>query len=141
MSTEAFPGAKIKGSTAKAVHYVPTTLAGNAAETKADLTIHRISKTHHGRTLLLLGHAAEHLANSRRFASSERDNRAEVEAIHILMGLSRTVFDEFAMRNTRRWQVEQWIVERVIGVIEGRSENRMGRGYGYRRPGQDCITC
>jgi len=40
----------------------------SASEFK-DLTIHRITRTHHGRTLLMLGHAAEYLANSRRYSA------------------------------------------------------------------------
>jgi hypothetical protein len=76
-------------------------LTGGAAPARAYLTIRRITETHHGRTLLMLGHAAEHLANSRRFQVEEID-ASEAEAMHILMGLSRSVFDEFAERATGR---------------------------------------
>lgn len=52
---------------------------------------------HHGRTLLMLGHAAEHLADSRRFVLGEERGVAPVdEAIHLLMRLSRGVFEEYA---------------------------------------------
>ncbi len=123
MSTAAISGQLSPSSFAvvQAAPQVPSTLPGNATEPKADLTIHRISETHHGRTLLLLGHAAEHLANSRRFAEGEGDDRAETEAIHILLGLSRAIFDEFATSNRRR--VEQWIIARVVALMEGRSRS------------------
>jgi hypothetical protein len=52
--------------------------------------------THHGRTLLMLGHAAEYLVDSRRFLARGKVTASDNEAIHILMGLSRSVFDEYA---------------------------------------------
>ena len=66
-----------------------------------DLTIHRITSTHHGRTLLTLGHAAEYLANSRRYSTEKVDHAANIEAIHILMEASRGVFEDFAERTLR----------------------------------------
>jgi hypothetical protein len=75
----------------------PTTLSvANGPTDAPDLTIHRLTKTHHGRTLLMLGHAAEHLINSRRFMVQAKANDSDNEAVHILMGLSRNVFDEYA---------------------------------------------
>jgi hypothetical protein len=75
----------------------PTSLsAGSCLSNTPDLTIHRITRTHHGRTLLMLGHAAEYLADSRRFSARGRATNSDNEAIHILMGLSRNVFDEYA---------------------------------------------
>ena len=64
----------------------PSLSQGRAASRVGDLTIHRITSTHHGRTLLMLGHAAEYLANSRRYSTEKVDHAANVEAIHILMG-------------------------------------------------------
>jgi hypothetical protein len=61
-----------------------------------DQTSRRIVGTHHGRTLLMLGHAAEHLASSRRFVFEETATNSDDEAIHILMSLSRDVFKEYA---------------------------------------------
>jgi hypothetical protein len=73
----------------------PTTLSVAVGPADApDLTIHRITMTHHGRTLLMLGHAAEYLVDSRRFQATANDS--DTEAIHILMGLSRSVFDDYA---------------------------------------------
>jgi hypothetical protein len=76
---------------------LPATLsAANGPTDAPDLTIHRVTGTHHGRTLLMLGHAAEYLVDSRRFLQRAAVNHSDNEAIHILMGLSRTVFDEYA---------------------------------------------
>jgi hypothetical protein len=44
----------------------------------------------------MLGHAAEYLVNSRRFLVRGKANAGDNEAVHILMGLSRCVFDEYA---------------------------------------------
>jgi hypothetical protein len=62
----------------------------------ASLTMRRAMGTHHGRTLLMLGHAAEHLASSRKFVFEETGKNADDEAIHILRSLSRGVFEEYA---------------------------------------------
>jgi hypothetical protein len=76
---------------------LPVTLsAANSPMHAPDLTIHRVTGTHHGRTLLMLGHAAEYLVDSRRFLQRAAVNHSDNEAIHILMGLSRNVFDEYA---------------------------------------------
>jgi hypothetical protein len=92
--------------------------AGRSVSGVGDLTIHRITNTHHGRTLLTLGHGAEYLANSRRYAGREVDHEANVEAIHILMAASRAVFEEYADRPDLRRRVEDWVVERVVQVLE-----------------------
>ncbi len=65
-----------------------------------------------------LGHAAEYLVNSRRYSSRKMDREAEVEAIHILMGASRTVFEEYAERRSVRRRLEDWVVERVVRGVE-----------------------
>jgi hypothetical protein len=94
----------------------------SASEFK-DLTIHRITRTHHGRTLLRLGHAAEYLANSRRYSagylsSGRFDYEADADAIHILMRMSRTVFDELAEQGRLHCRVQDWLVARVVRVVE-----------------------
>ena len=92
----ATPGLAIVSRTSP-VPQPPTSLSAASCVTDApDLTIHRVTRTHHGRTLLMLGHAAEYLADSRRFSARGRATDSDNEAIHILMGLSRTVFDEYA---------------------------------------------
>jgi hypothetical protein len=96
----------------------PSLSVGRAVTSTGDLTIHRITKTHHGRTLLMLGHAAEYLANSRRFSTQKYDHEAHVEALHLLMGLSRSVFEEFAERPGLSRRVENWVTERAVRLVE-----------------------
>jgi hypothetical protein len=54
----------------------------------------RVLEPHHGVTLL--GHAAEHLADSRRRVSQGGRVVPVDEAIHILKRLRRGVFEEYA---------------------------------------------
>jgi hypothetical protein len=96
----------------------PSLSEGRAVSSVGDLTIHRITNTHHGRTLLTLGHAAEYLANSRRYSTQKYDHEADVEAIHILMELSRSVFEDFAERSTLSRRLEQWLIEPVVRLFE-----------------------
>jgi hypothetical protein len=89
----------------------PTSLsAANCFTDTPDLTIHRVTRTHHGRTLLMLGHAAEYLADSRRFSARGRVIDSDNEAIHILMGLSRTVFDEYAGGTSKGWRLDRLVL-------------------------------
>jgi hypothetical protein len=60
------------------------------------LTIYRQSKTHHGRTMLMLGHAAEYLVGNQGLFAAGAESKADAEAVHILMRLSREVFDDYA---------------------------------------------
>ena len=96
----------------------PSLSKGRAVSSAGDLTIHRITNTHHGRTLLTLGHAAEYLANSRRYSAEKYDHNAHVEALHILMGLSRGVFEEFAERRGVSRRAQDWVVERAVRLFE-----------------------
>jgi hypothetical protein len=122
MATAVFPGAPqaprpvlVPQRKPKAL---PSLSAGRAVTRVGDLTIHRTTDTHHGRTLLTLGHAAEYLENSRRYSTGKMDREAEVEAIHLLMAASRAVFEEYAARPSIRRRLEDWVVERTVGVIE-----------------------
>src|SRR5580693_8077754 len=110
MATAVFPGAPqaprpvlVPQRKPKAL---PSLSAGRAVTRVGDLTIHRTTDTHHGRTLLTLGHAAEYLENSRRYSTEKVDHVANVEAIHILMELSRSVFEDFAERRTLNRRLE-----------------------------------
>jgi hypothetical protein len=91
----------------------PSLSKGEAGSSVGDLTIRRITGTHHGRTLLTLGHAAEYLANSRRYSMRAYDREAEVEAVHILLELSRSVFEEYAERRSLHRRFENWLIERA----------------------------
>jgi hypothetical protein len=132
MSTAAFPGptGPVVAFPRKARAY-PSLSQGRAATPAGDLTIHRITSTHHGRTLLMLGHAAEHLASSHRFSTEKVDHAANVEAIHILMELSRSVFDDFAERRTLNQRLQDWVVAGVVGLVEQGAARWPGRP-GYR---------
>jgi hypothetical protein len=101
MTTAIFPGPSrpVLVPSRKARAY-PSLSQGREASREGDLTIHRITSTHHGRTLLTLGHAAEYLEASRRYSTEKVDHASNVEAIHILMEASRSVFDDFAEPRT-----------------------------------------
>jgi hypothetical protein len=119
MATAVFPSANRPLLVpAKKARSFPSLSEGRAASSVGDLTIHRITETHHGRTLLKLGRAAEYLVNSRRYSTKVFDRKAEVEAIHILMGLSRSVFEEYAERRTLQRRFEDWLIERAVRVFE-----------------------
>jgi hypothetical protein len=129
MATAVFPGPTrpVRVPSRKA-QGIPSLSHGREASQAGDLTIHRITRTHHGRTLLTLGHAAEYLANSRRYSTEKVDHTSNVEAIHILMELSRSVFDEFAEARTLSRRFEQWLVERAVGLFEEAAGKRL-EGY------------
>jgi hypothetical protein len=119
MATAVFPGPNRPTVVAsRKAGSIPSLLEGREATHAGDLTIHRITKTHHGRTLLTLGHAAEYLVNSRRYSMEGFDYEAHADAIHLLMGLSRSVFDEIAERRTLHERFQDWLVERIVRVIE-----------------------
>lgn len=119
MATAGFPGVLRPAPTQRKSNGLPSFSPGNPAPQSADLTIHRITRTHHGRTLLTLGHAAEYLAHSRRFTMLKMDDAAaDEEAIHILMGLSRQVFEEFAEQATEWRRVGDWVIERAVLLLE-----------------------
>jgi hypothetical protein len=119
MATAVFPGpTRPAGVPSRSAQTLPSLSQGREALQTGDLTIHRITKAHHGRTLLTLGHAAEYLANSRRYSTEKVDHAANVEAIHILMELSRSVFDDFAERRTLSRRVEQWLIGGAVRLFE-----------------------
>jgi hypothetical protein len=119
MATAVFPGADRPVLVrAKKARLFPSLSAGREASSAGDLTIHRITETHHGRTLLTLGRAAEYLVNSRRYSTKVFDRGAEVEAVHLLMGLSRSVFEEYAERRSLQRRFQDWLVERTVRVLE-----------------------
>jgi hypothetical protein len=97
---------------------LPVTLsAANGPTDAPDLTIHRVTGTHHGRTLLMLGHAAEYLVDSRRFLRRAAVNDSDNEAIHILMGLSRNVFDEYAEGVSKGRRLDQLMLGFVTKLL------------------------
>jgi len=119
MSTAVFPGPTrpVPVRSRKAQPF-PSLSQGRAVSRVGDLTIHRITSTHHGRTLLTLGHAAEYLANSRRYSTDKVDHAANIEAVHILMELSRSVFEDFAERRRVSRRLENWLIEGAVRFFE-----------------------
>jgi hypothetical protein len=65
----------------------------------------------------MLGHAAEHLGNSSRFASTATPGAEDEEAIHILMDLSRRIFDEYAEGVGGRRRVEELVLRCVTRLL------------------------
>jgi hypothetical protein len=119
MATAVFPGpARTVPVAPRRALSFPSLSDGRETSRAGDLTIHRITSTHHGRTLLMLGRAAEYLVNSRRYTTQRFDREADAEAAHILMGLSRSVFEEFAERRTLTRQFEDWLIERAVRLFE-----------------------
>jgi hypothetical protein len=102
----------------KAQAYADFTEGSRGESGDGGLTIHRTTPSHHGRTLLTLGHAAEHLKNSRRYSMETFDRGAEAEAVHILMSLSRSVFEEYAEERMLNRLFEQWLVEPAVRLLE-----------------------
>ena len=131
MATAVFPGPTrpVPVPSRKAPQPYPSLSRGREASKAGDLTIHRVTRTHHGRTLLTLWHAAEYLANSRRYSTEKVDHASNVEAIHILMELSRSVFDDFAERRTLSRRFEDWLIDRAVWLFE----QGAGRWAGGRR--------
>jgi hypothetical protein len=119
MSTAVFPGpSRPSSAPSRRTQALPSLSQGRAVSSDGDLTIHRITSTHHGRTLLTLGHAAEYLARSRRYSTEKVDHAANVEAMHILMEVSRSVFDEYANDRSLHRQVEDWLVGRAVRLFQ-----------------------
>ncbi len=117
MSTAAFSGAPGPALMNREPRRMPVLSTGIAPTIAPDLTIYRITETHHGRTLLTLGHAAEYLADTRRFFFPDTASRAEDEAIHILMRLARNVFDEYVERVSGKKRREELVTGCVTGFF------------------------
>lgn len=79
-------------------------------------TIHRRTASHHGRTLQTLGHAAEYLAESMRDDLDPAHQAADREAIHILMRLSREIFDDYVAANHKRRPITDWLMSQAVRV-------------------------
>jgi hypothetical protein len=115
MSTAPFPRA-VQPSIQPGVSYLPAELPQDRRA--LNLTTYRISKTHHGRTLQMLGHAAEYLANSRRFLIAESVSQADEEAVRILRRLSSSVFLEYAESVKVRRPVEDFVMGCAAWLFE-----------------------
>jgi hypothetical protein len=88
---------------------LPLLVSGN-------VTIHRLTESHHGGTLRTLGHAAEYLIATRAIAFDQPETKADREALRILRELSRRVFDEYAERSRQHHPVTDWIMSQAVRV-------------------------
>jgi hypothetical protein len=77
---------------------------------EAPHTIHRVTPTHHGRTLVLLGDAADYLQTNSTVDSSRR------EAAHILRRLAREVFDEYAAETWAPRPLTDWFMRQAVRI-------------------------
>jgi hypothetical protein len=80
-----------------------------------NLTIYRGTKSHHGRSLQILGHAAQYLADSSLFLTETAD-LSDQDAIRLLMRLSREVFDDYAAATHQRHPVAYWIMSQAVRI-------------------------
>lgn len=78
--------------------------------------VRRRANLQQGRALENIGHAIEYLVDSRLFITSGLDDRAEHQAIQILMRASRAVFAECAEVLPLRRQLALWIEKRLPGA-------------------------
>jgi len=76
-------------------------------------TIRRRGSILQGRALETLGHAVEYLVDSRLFQVEDDNQRAEQEAVQILMRASRAVFAECAEVVSLRTRLRRWLQERL----------------------------
>jgi hypothetical protein len=100
MSTASVPGQyPVESSHARLSHlgfgagFEDESLAEGAAAPINVVTPLR-SRSHTGQALEILGHALEYLVDSRMYQVDEPATRADSEALHILMRLSREVFED-----------------------------------------------
>lgn len=77
------------------------------------LPVRRRANADQARAIETLGHAVDHLIYSRMFLTDREAVKADTEAIHILMMLRRSVFEECERVVSERRQVRQWIMERL----------------------------
>jgi hypothetical protein len=107
MSTAPFPGAyPFAVSDAAAQHLA-------AASEASGLPVRRRANVDQARAIEKLGHAVDHLIYSRMFLTEADAVKADSDAIHILMVLRRSVFEECEPIDRGSRQVKQWIMERV----------------------------
>lgn len=84
---------------------------------RPDPPVRRRANLQQGRALEVIGHGIEYLVDSRLFLTSGLDERAEQEAIQIMMRASRAVFAECAEVVPLRRQVDQWLQKRLRWTI------------------------
>jgi len=85
-------------------------------ESDRRLTIHRRTHSQHGHALQILGHAAEALSCNLAFEIDPKQEAATRQALHILMQLSRSIFDEYAEETRQTHPVTDWMMRQAIRI-------------------------
>jgi hypothetical protein len=85
-------------------------------ESDRRLTIHRKTVSFHGGALQILGHAAEHLSMQLAFETDPSQEAATRQALHVLMQLSRSIFDEYAAQTNQERPVSDWLMRQAIRI-------------------------
>ena len=107
MSTAPFPGVHpFAVSDAAAKHLA-------AVGEAPGLPVRRRANVNQARAIEKLGHAVDHLIYSRMFLTDADAVKADSDAIHVLMVLRRSVFEECETVAQGDRQVKQWITERL----------------------------
>ena len=75
--------------------------------------VRRRANREQGRALEIVGHAIEYLVDSRLFITSGLDDRAEQEAVQMLMHFSRAVFAECEEIVPLRMRFSLWMQKRL----------------------------
>jgi len=75
--------------------------------------VRRRGSIQQGRALETLGHAVEYLVDSRLFQVEDDNQRAEQEAVQILMRASRAVFAECPEVVSLRTRLRRWMQDRL----------------------------
>lgn len=83
------------------------------SHTSPEAAVRRRASVQQGRALEEVGHAIEYLVDSRLFIASGLDERAEQEAVQVLMRVSRAIFAECAEVVPLRRQMGLWIEKRL----------------------------
>jgi hypothetical protein len=104
MSTAPFPGAQ------------PTTAAQHLAaiEEALALPVRRRANVDQARAIEKLGNAVDHLTYSHLFLNDKTSEKADADAIHILMRLKRRVFEECEKITPAENPLRQWLTSRVL---------------------------
>ena len=103
MSTASLPGP-----------YQPSTVQHlSSIETLAP-PVRRRANAGQARTIELLGNAVDHLSYGHLFLNDKAAERADTEAIHILMRLKRSVFEECERVTPANRPLRQWLTEHLL---------------------------
>ena len=89
------------------------------------LPVWRRADRDQARAIDRLGRAVDHLIYSRMFLAAPVAVKAEADAVHILMALRRSVFEECEMVTQGNRQMKQWIMERLRRISNSLDHGRV----------------